>query len=141
MDQQAILQVVPGLIVVVIIAAIVYRYFAVGMKRHKQALTKLTESGFSIDHLMKGSIHVAWDVKAKKIAFLGGDGFKVYPYSDVLGMKWDHIDNISKHGHHTREQNKIVFTLADPENPVMKVSIPTEGMAEHWAGKVQAIMH
>lgn len=103
-------------------------------------LTELKKLGFSVDYLLDGTLKVAFDDKARKVAFIGTDTTLQYNYDDIKTWQWNWIDK--SRGHHvSRGNNSISFNIKDKNCPLIKVGISNTKTAEHWHAKLDAILN
>lgn len=99
-------------------------------------LGRLRQSGFSIDHLLEGTVKVAFDDTNKKVAFVFRDDILHYAYEDIKQWQWHWLNNNGR-----KTQNMIHFTLRDKNRPLIKVGNLNTRYAEHWVAKLDAIIN
>ena len=103
-------------------------------------LTELKKLGFSVDYLIDGTLKVAFDDKARKVAFIGTDTWFQYSYDDIKTWEWNWIDKSMAH-RVRRDNNSISFKIKDKNRPLIKVGISNTKTAEHWHSKLDAILN
>lgn len=99
-------------------------------------LKELRQSGFSIDHLLEGSIKIAFDDGNKKAAFIFRDAILYYAYEDIKQWQWHWRNSNGRKTH-----NVIHFTLRDKNRPLIEVANLPPRYAEHWVAKIDAIVN
>jgi hypothetical protein len=97
---------------------------------------KLQQSGFALNHFLKGDIRVAFDDSKRRAAFVYSSGIVEYDYSDFRTWNWHWVE---KNG--VRTQNAIHITLNDKNRPLIKVGNLSTKTAELWMAKLGAIIN
>lgn len=134
-------QVTDALAVFVVLSPIIgypiYKIYKIISSKKKQTdqLDSLKKSGFQVDHLMNGSVAVAFNDEAKKIAFVYSDMVAQYDHGDI--MRW----SLHAYTAGPNTLNAIHFTLRDKNRPLIKSEglSPSEGT--YWMAKLEAILN
>lgn len=119
------------------IPGVVHAFGTISNYDASNQLTELKKLGFSVDHYLDGTVKVAFDDKARKVAFIYTDASSQYNYDDIKSWQWNWIEK----SHGRRGNNSINFTIKDKNNPLIKVGINRAQTAEHWHSKLDAILN
>ncbi|SFM57309.1 hypothetical protein SAMN05421721_1112 [Ectothiorhodospira mobilis] len=125
------MEALPVLIIVAIIAWVIYTKI-----QARNQLDKLKQSGFQIDHLLNGSVKVAFNDATRKVAFVFRDMSLQYDYTDIKQWQWHWIEKNA-----VKTNNQLHFTLRDKNRPLIKVGNLSKTEAEHWVAKLDAIIN
>lgn len=119
---------------VLFVGAVLYHMVERSANRQKFA-AQLLKSGFSIDHLLNGSIVVAFDDGKRRIAFIASDGVFQFGYDRVSKWNWVWVEKDGK-----RIKNHIQFYLRDKKLPLIQTEV-SEHDGQLWHAKLDAIFN
>lgn len=119
---------------ILLAGGILYGILDAKLSREK-FFNELKSSNFSIDHLMPGTVLVAFDDSKRQIAFVARDGIFKFSYGSI--GQWS-LRKIERNGVHISDQ--IHFRINDPRHPLIMSEL-RGGHGEFWHAKIDAIFN
>ncbi|HAS6213061.1 TPA: hypothetical protein I7208_22680 [Vibrio vulnificus] len=131
-----------GLGVVILVVFIISSELKARKKR-AALIETLKSEGFSEDYKMVGRPYVVLvDKSNKMLAFVGVEVSKKIEFSKVIS--WQHTyteQNKTVNGRHKHSliNNKLEFTISDPDTPLIQVSVGNYEYAKQWSARFSAL--
>jgi len=93
--------------------------------------------------MMGKPANVAIDTTKKELAFIWKDKIKTLQFDKIVEWqhKWTEV-NTTRNGRHYHglNDNKLVFTVKDIDNPLIKISVKNHPYGEEWSAKFSLIL-
>jgi hypothetical protein len=110
-------------------------------QNYEGSLDKLVESGFEIDHTLKGRPSVVFDDDTKRLAFVSANRNTLYRYDQVLGWEWGSMEKPGWNDNSEADKSYYVdFYMQYEDEPTIKVEGISERDVKLWRDRLNKLL-